>query len=291
MFYCTKYVLILIFLLYVLCCKESSLSSIDTKTIKQNKIATTCLAGTQILQEFPIDIQKKIIAVPYLMDNPQYSFQVDHWKKAKRIRNLVDDLVELEPNIVIIANYQKERLKNHLTSLGIHVVTLEPSVSFNSYIRNVSKIAKVLHRTTVSKNLIAQFQEKIQRIKWEIKSKKKPKNINILPYVYQNVLGDKTIINEIISLLQWNNVARIQGGIKGYKKISTEKIILWNPDVILTSCYKNCDTIKKNILNNKNFRHIHAIKNKKIITIDNAIFSSTNQKMLEIAFILLNEVQ
>lgn len=228
---------------------------------------------------YTIGADKKLKAVPKALENYNWVYKIfPNTKEAIPIFNgketNIEELVRISPDVLFLRNKDEvEKIK----STGIPVLMINyKNNNISDINESVLLAGKALGEKEEkrSKDYFEYVNEKLKKIKekaLQIDSKKKKK---ILYLTFNNsksisVWGKNMPQTEAIEMAGGINVAASE--IDGFKEISPEQIILWNPDIIIA------ETKDKNseIYENEVFSSLDAVKSQKVYTSPVGIFSWT----------------
>ena len=123
---------------------------------------------------------------------------------------------------------------------------------------------------------LKKLQEKIEKVKTHI-----PK---VMLYTsFETTTGENTTFDSMISLIGGENLAKTIG-IAGEQKISKEKIIEINPEILIIPLWSNqidSEEFINFIKNDESFKDIQAVRNKKVYTILYKKLTPTSQYMID----------
>ncbi len=241
------------------------------KQVKLKKPAEriVCLIESALSGLYMLNVQDRIVGVSldvYKTDVFKYYSLLDKRIARREIpapgnweRINLEYVLKLKPDIVIIWSEQMDVI-NNLERLGIPV--------YGVFIKSIADIYKEIRdfgRLTGSEKraefLIAFAQKEVYRInKNSIKVNRNPKVYFMWAQSILNTGCGESIVNELISIAGGENVCK---DIKvEHMVVTMEKLISWNPDIIIMWFNGNLDPI--DIIKNKQLQSLSAVKNGKI---------------------------
>lgn len=272
--------------------KNSSSLKGKNKSTSQIKIASLNLAADEIL----VDLFKKsgdftnILALSSLADNPYYSsIPKEITKKIpyKADKNL-EKLINLGPDLVFTASFNRLSLVSVLKKSGIKIVNLKSFSSISELYENYRLIGKSVHKQKESEEIISQIKKELIELQ-KISPKEKKK---VLIWLEDGMtVGKNTLTNDLLTLCGGENILTKEG-ISGWAKPSLEKLATYNPHVLVTSCEKN----KKKDLRSKLKKHpilggFTAVKEERIIYLSPKELSTQSSYVLKTARHLCKNLQ
>lgn len=248
-----------------------------------NKIVTLQHQSLNVLVQ--IGASDKIVGV---LDSWEKNLDKDYARLFPNIVNLpkpgglktvnFESILALKPDVVIVANYLDKSYVEKLESLNIPVVMMsffkavksgENSVnpefddemfSYDTGLKEgILLLGNIANKDENAKNLVKYIEDSQNELKKYTSKLTKKVRLYMANPKYQTY-GKGKYTNIIFSRSGGVNVAAAD--IKGYKTVSPEMIISWNPDVIFVqSRYKNViDELK----NDDKLKNLKAIKDNKI---------------------------
>ena len=184
-------------------------------------------------------------------------------------------IAEAEPDIVLASAFVDEAIKEQLKQLGIPLVVIYSSGSFNDVYNDIKIIAKILNEKDKSEKVIEEMKNKVSSVKTKVKeSKNKPSIYYVLGFIKGNFTATgKTFIDEMITMAGGTNIAADGTG----WNYNIESLIKKNPDIlILDNMAGTIDDLK----NTENYRDLEAIKNNKVYLIDSNIINRTGPRLV-----------
>ncbi len=270
-----------LFCLLLLCCvcrpTKQNTQAFDGSKNYQRVIASN-LFSAEIAWFLGPDAQKRIIAVPQIVDDTRYSDQIlNKWpKNIHRIYRATEEMVSLKPDLVIVASFLSVETRSLIQRLKIDMVSLDSFTGFTAYKNNVRKIASALNARKKGEAIIKQFEKRLKKVR---ERARKMKPLTVMSYLYGSTMGSNSTFHDAVTAAGLQNRSA-QAGIKRYKNISVEELRVYDPDVIVTSCGKiSCAHAEKNLVKKLGLKQLRA----QIIAIPSNTLASTNERMLVVA--------
>ena len=243
--------------------------------------------------EFGERYRSRVAALPNTIENQRYSDMVDQWPEdIPRIAATAEQILFAKPDLVILAGFNNIALRDAVTKLNVPYLLLEDFTGFDGYKKNIRKIAASVKAVFEGEKIIEKFEDRLRKIQLRAYQNPVLRQLNCLSYSYGYFAGARTSLNDMIQAAGLKNIAADKG-VEGIQKGSQEKILLWNPDVLVIGCQKgSCkrseETVKKRL---PLLRHTRAFKNGLIIAIDDAYLTSIDENMLRASEILQERIQ
>ncbi len=207
-----------------------------TITLKQppQRIVSMLLSTDEMLSVL-VD-KSRIQAVSYIAANDSIS-NVAEWSRdiPHKIQMDIEQILACEPDIVFMSKSARAEIVDMLLKAEIPVVQFDNYDSIGDLQANLYKVGEALGAQEKAQAVIRAMDDDLRAIDVameKVKDRPKVMNYSITGFV----AGKGTTVDEFIVRGGGINVAA-ENGIKSRQKISVEKIIEWNPDVILLSGY------------------------------------------------------
>lgn len=209
------------------------------------------------------------------------------WKEAKKfpkIESNIETMIELEPDFVITADWMKKEVLLHLQEVGVNVYTYTTPKNFDEQKKLIRELASLVEEKERGEKLVKDMEDRLYALQKQIYDKYKGEKLRILLYTsYENTSGKGTTFDDMVSLIGGINAAS-EAEIIGSQKISKEKVIELNPDVIIIPIWKghiNSEEFSKFVMNDPSYENVKAVKNKKVYLLRHKDISPTSQYMIE----------
>jgi len=233
------------------------------KDSRGNDLQIVSLAPSVTEMLFALDLDDLIVGVTDHCDYPPRA------KKIEQVGGLgspnIEKLIALQPDLVIATDFQSRQTAEVLKSRGIRVLDLRIR-NFRETFEAFKQIGSAAGKPKRAEQVVAQMQSQLQTVT------KRYKNIptNQLPRVFVEIWNDPittaggtSFINDVIIHAGGINVA---GGLtQAYPHISAEKVIEWNPDVIILCYMDGTGRAAAQLAGRIGWADISAVKTKRII--------------------------
>ena len=180
----------------------------------------------------------------------------------------VEELIALNPDLVIVAGRNKEIVKN-LEQHGLRVfgIVAEDLEELKDSMEN---LGKALGREDRAAQFIKYYDETIEMVRKKTKNlqpEKKPGVYLVGSGGLLSTCSEEMYQHFLIGLAGGRNVAANEEGEStpghGWFKISPEQLIKWNPDIIVVTQYAP-GISPEQILADERFQGLNAVKNKQV---------------------------
>ena len=149
------------------------------------------------------------------------------------------NILEQQPDIIIINNYSPPPNKALMDRLGIKIVKLDAANSYQSARTEILQLGKAIHRLEAAKAYLAQLDRELEDARHT--------ELTYMPSIinYQRrgiVVGETHILDDIIQLAGAQNLGRDTGRTIG--PMSLENLIRLQPDYVLSISENDEQTLK-----------------------------------------------
>lgn len=195
---------------------------------KPQRIVSLSLCTDQLL--LMLVGRERIAGVSHLADEVAYSYQ---WRKAKGLAQhdgLAEQIIPLQPDLIIGSNYSSGNSVGMLRQLGYEVATNAPPNTLAEAEALTRHIGRLVEEPERAEQLVLQMQRDIARARELVADKPSLVAVSYGPNGF--TAGSNTLKNEILEAAGYRNLAT-ELGIEGYGNISLERLVSSNPDIII----------------------------------------------------------
>ena len=228
------------------------------------KIIAFDSAAVEIIYE--IGAGDKIIGTHSFVNFPESTNNIEKVGDAFNLN--IESVINLEPDLFYIFF---EQYINQLENNKIKVLYQKSlNGNFESIPERIIMWGEILNKNQEALNSANLFKTRLDNIKIFFK------NYSDGPTVFYDTgslwtPGHDTLIGQTLDLLKLQNIAK---DISGYKQYSKELIIQNNPQIIITSS-------PEYFANSSEFKNLTAVKNKRIITINQELLSVAGPRFID----------
>lgn len=207
----------------------------------------------------------------------------DYPEAAKKVTSIgsltnpnIEKIIELKPDVVIASTHFKKDVAKKIEDLGIKVVVLYDSKDLNGAYNSINTLGKIVNAQNKANDLVSSMKKKIADVQQKVKGKKAPKVYYVIGFGKSGdftATGD-TFIAQMISMAGGDNIAK--DAINW--NYSLEKIIENDPEYIIVS--KNYG-MKKQFETTAGYKDLSAVKNNKVIEIDDNLLNRQGPRLAE----------
>lgn len=243
----------------------------DSKDIRIVSLSTT---HSETLVE--LGAEEKIIAVDMYVE-------LNGLKDIQRIDSFTvtsEEVISLRPTHVIMA-FPNEKLKNVLEKNSIDSLFLPPANNLDEVYSQIVSVSRIIGEEKKAEKLISQMKEDAENLLKEIKPSEK-RIYHELGYAYGIYsANENSLIGSFYKILGYKNIV---SGIPsknedGYPQVIEELIIKKNPEIIIVG---HRETLRNEIDNRPSWKNISAVKEGKIVYLDENLANNWGVSSVEL---------
>ncbi|WP_101474444.1 ABC transporter substrate-binding protein [Fusobacterium sp.] len=240
------------------------------KNYKYKKIISMSMASDELL--YALVSKDRILALSGNFDKNEMRSAL--WNKINdfnQVKDNVEQIMALEPDLVIVPNWIKKTVISQLEDAGINIYVYDTPSNFQEEKNLIKELSCLLEVKNIGARIIKDMDTRLLAIQQKIKKSGKPCP-RVLEYShYGSTNGKGSMFDDMLSNIYCKNVAS-EIGIYRFAKISKELVIDLNPEIILIPIWdstsaKNCSKFFTFIKNDKSLAEVDAIKNNKVYAI------------------------
>ena len=223
------------------------------------RIISLAPSNTEIL--YALGLEEQIVG---LTTNDNYPPEVSEKPTVGDMEFNVEEIINLNPDLVLVHEsgmFSAEALIDQLTALEIDVYVVDNAESFDATYDTFEAIGELTNREEEAAELVEEVQTQIDEVVATVEGQESKSAFIVVgtdPDIY--VVGQKTFLHEMLEVLHVKNAVQEEG----WPLYSAEDFVAANPDSIIFT-YAGDDT---NVLNNKAFSTMDAVKNNALTVVD-----------------------
>ena len=239
---------------------------------KNKKVVAGTVAITQMLDKIGY---KDVVGVP------ESAYDLGSYKDITKIGKPMTPDAEivksLNPDVFISEKTLKESTEKSIQSLNINTEYLDLS-TYENILKSIKDLGNKLGKVAETDKLVKEIEEKADKAMKNINGKSSPKVLFLFGTPKSIMVGtDSSYVGSLLKMINANNI----GGsdTKGFIPLSLENIVAENPDIILVINHADPETskkiVEKTFAENPAIAQVNAVKNNKVVYLDNNVFSVT----------------
>ena len=229
------------------------------------RIISLAPSVTEIL--FALDLGDQIVGVTDRCNYPPAA------AKIERVSGFgtpnVEKLLALGPDVVIACGLEQPEFTQVLRQAGIQVLNVQETgciASFPELFDAIGRIGAATGRAAKAKQLVALMQAELDAITARIGRIDDAQRPRVFVEIEESPLmtaGAGSFINDLISRAGGRNVAREISS--AYPRIDPEKVIFWNPEVILVAHGDRAGEAAQRLARHIGWSDVAAVRDRRVI--------------------------
>ena len=237
---------------------------------KYNRIISLSMAGDEILYDM-IDRDRVVAFRGKANNNEMTSILYNKLDKFEKVEDNVERMIELEPDIVIAADWLKSEIRMQLEDAGVNVYIYKTPFTYEEIQNLIRELAKLLEEERRGEEIIKSMDDRLDVLQEKIKKSLK-NSPRVLEYShYEGTNGKGSIFDDMLKKIYAINLAS-EIGIGRFAKISKEVVIDLNPDIIFVPVWNASDLSENQkflqfLKTDKSYADLSAVKSDKLYII------------------------
>ena len=250
--------------------------------LKYSRVASLNLSSDEMLTVLlPPD---KIVGLSgKINEDPDMSNIADIAKNYPKVEKNLETLLNLDPDIVIGADWIDANFIKGMKDAGVDVFIYKTPKSYAEQKKVLLDLGKVLGVEEKSKEIVEDMDRRLDAVQKKIAALNLEHKPRIMLYTpYETTSSDDTSFNDLVNLIGGINPV-VGSGVNSFQKISKEKVIELNPDIIIVPIWTSEVDDKeffKYILEDPSFQDVEAVKNGRVYGIPYKKISPSSQYMI-----------
>ena len=232
----------------------------------------------------------RIVAMSRFSANPEVSNVSDI---AKKINVFVDRdperIVRLQPDMVLTTRYSTVDLKFLMQQTGIRYLEWTQFETIEDIQSNIRSVGQAVNEVKRAEDVIREMNRKLQAASQQtVPARRAWRVLCLAPGDW--TAGTRTTRHELIRSAGLKNAAA-EAGIAGNNKISPEKIIQLDPDVILIGTgYEEDANFREMLLRDPRFSTLKAVRSRRILALPQRYVVTASQFIADAALELSRRI-
>jgi iron complex transport system substrate-binding protein len=246
---------------------------------KPQRIVSQTLGTDEIL--LAICDPQRLVALSALADDPQYSNVTAAARLVKERTNAgVEHLLRLRPEVIFVASYSKAGFVELLTAAQAPVFRFAHFDHLDDIKANVRTIGYAIGEDENAEALVQHMERDLARIRVSIPTDRPA--VRLMSYGQAGYTGGaNTLFDAMVQAVGAINIAA-EHGVTGFRKISSEQLTVWNPQVIVTGADRHVlAETREQLLHDLAVAVTTAGKNRRVIVLPNHLFLTVTHHITE----------
>ncbi len=246
---------------------------------KPQRIVSQTLGTDELL--LTIGDPQRIVALSDLVDDPVYS---NVTAQAQQIRGRTqagaEQILRFQPDMIFVATYSRAELLTLLEAAHAPVFRFGHFDALADIKLNIRTLGYIIGEDDRAETLVQHMERDLARVREHIPRGVPP--LRVMSYGLDGYTGGAhTTFDDMVQEVGAVNIAALHG-ITGFRKISSEQLLQWNPEVIITSAARHAlDDTRRQLLYDPAVATTTAGKRQRIIVIPHHIFVTVTHHVAE----------
>ncbi len=177
---------------------------------------------------------ERIAALTYHVDDPGVSNVVDKAKGvAARVRANPEQVIALQPDLLIVPDWQPRELVAALREAGVPVYVYREPATVVGVKENIAKIALAVGEAEAGRKLVAWMDDELAAVAGQVKAVEPERRQTVLRFSLLGADGGQGSLFDDFCRYAGVVNAAATAGLAQYDILSREKIVEVNPDVFI----------------------------------------------------------
>lgn len=243
------------------------------------RIVSLAPANTEIL--FGLGLGDRVVGVTDYCNYPEEATAKPKVGGYSTVN--IERVVTAKPDLVVAAFGNTEEVVDHLRSLGLTVIALNPD-SAGGTLRDIRLVGTATGTGAEAERLVASMEARIDAVKEKTKiAAEIPTVVHAVWYDPIWVSGNNTFQNEMIALAGGTNAF---SDVEGWQIITMERFITTDPEVIIVNSGTGMgeggtDLIYRYFMDEPRFKNLKAIKNNRVYIVDSDLIDRGGPRLVD----------
>lgn len=170
----------------------------------------------------------QLVGVSYLSQDPRLSALADRAAALPPVRDSVETILVLRPDLVILGADSHTSLKRLLRDAGVSLLELPWATSIEQAETVIDRMSKALGQEEAGRRLIADMRDKRRQLTWT----GAPRGKAIYLEANRGTSGKGSLMDELLRLSGYRNLAA-ELGIGSFGRLSLESVLAGQPDLLV----------------------------------------------------------
>ena len=245
------------------------------------RIVSLTLGSDEILMGM-VDKSRIASLTVYADDEGISNIAVEASGVGKRITmDQVENLIALNPDLVILDTWADAKYVKQMRDAGIKVYAFKTPCNIDEQKAVILELAHVVGADEEGSKIVGWMDQKLKAVEEKLSSLKPEQKLTVMDYGEMGSSGLGTNFDDIVTRAGLINVVS-RAGIEGWPVISKEKIIEFDPDIIILPSWfydqKNTfEGMRDTLKNDQSLKTVNAISGDRVISVPNPHVSAISQ--------------
>jgi len=224
---------------------------------------------------------ERLVALSALVDDASYSNATAQAQAIKgRAKASAEQILQFQPDMIFVASYSRAELLTLLTAARAPVFRFGFFDRLEDIKLNIRIVGYILGADEPAEALVQQMEQALARVQASIPPHRPP--VHVMFYGLSGYTGGAhTTFDDMVQAVGAVNVAAMHG-IQGFRKVNSEQLLQWHPEVIVTSAHPDAqDDTRRQLLQHPAVAVTPAGKRQRIIVIPTHHFVTVTHHIVQ----------
>ncbi|MCU0657062.1 MAG: ABC transporter substrate-binding protein [Polyangiaceae bacterium] len=196
---------------------------------RPGRVVSRALVADELLLE--LAPPERLAALTYLVDDATMSLAAGKAPPSiRRTGGGLEELLSLEPDLVVVAEFSEGSTTAQLLSAGVPVLRLGNAGSFEAVFDDLRNVGAALGASVEARRTIEQMQGRIEQVQRQVAGRPRPRALYLSGGQY--TAGPGTLTHQSLTLAGGHNAAA-ELGLSGAFPLPVEQLVALAPEVVL----------------------------------------------------------
>ncbi len=233
------------------------------------RIVSLNLCSDQLL--LALADREQIASVSFFAADPRFSLITDKIEGLPLNHGLAEEVLALQPDLVLTGNYTARYAVQHLRALNVPVVELAPAQNFDDIADRILTVGKAVGQSDRALAIVNEMWAHLSELD-QIDTTNKSR---VLSFASGGAtIGAPSLFNTIVGRAGHSNVAADDLGMGSWGQIGLEGIIQLQPDyVLLEGLHQQHNSLTRNLMQHRAVRKLLDAGKMKLAPVDGRLWS------------------
>ncbi len=220
----------------------------------------------------------QIAALSHLAQDGRYAPSAEQAKRHPALRNsTAEEILRFRPDLVLTTGYAPPESLVLLRRAGVRVHVVQRFERLEEVLANLRDVGKLLGREAAAEAVVKATETQVAALRTRLAGVTPVRVMSA--GIYPFVSGADTSFQDICDHAGALNVAA-EAGLKGIVAMPGEQPLAWKVEVLVGPSERGQD-LAAQLRDRSPYRHLHALKRGRLVTLPGALFSATSHRRVE----------
>lgn len=196
------------------------------------RIVSQTVLSDEILWDLGPAARARVVGLSVMADDPRYTRIAGLWPAdIPRLAATSEGLLARQPDLVILASFSSPELRALLATLGVRTLEFDDYTGFADYRRHLRAVASAVDAAPAGEAMLADMDRRLAAL-----AARRPADPpTAVSWGDGFTAAGATTFADIAAAAGLVNLAEREG-LKGHVPVSLERLVAWDPAVIVIAC-------------------------------------------------------